>query len=171
MTREHFMMFAHYNSWANGLLFDAVAKLSDEDYRRDCAVAFNSLHGTLNHLLVADQIWMHRFAGSGPCPTRLDEILHEDFASLQTAGIEMDARIEAYIRDVPDETLVGDFTYTPVSTPDPVTLKLSVALAHLFNHQTHHRGQCHAILTRLTGQAPSIDLIYFQGDYFRGLQS
>ncbi|MEM9734326.1 MAG: DinB family protein [Pseudomonadota bacterium] len=169
--RDHFVMFAHYNTWANGRLFDAVEKLLQEDYHRDCGAFFKSLHGTLNHLLVADQIWMHRFTKEGACPNALDEILHEDFAGLQRAGIEMDARIEAFIESLSDEDLAQDFTYTPVTTPDPITLKRSVALAHLFNHQTHHRGQCHSILHELTGDAPALDLIYFQSDYFRSLNA
>ncbi|MEL6505338.1 MAG: DinB family protein [Pseudomonadota bacterium] len=168
---DHFVMFAHYNTWANGKLLDAVGTLSHEDYRRDCGAFFKSLHGTLNHLLVADQIWMHRFTKEGPCPTALDQILHDDFPSLQKAGIEMDARVEAFTQTLTDEDLAQNFTYTPVTTPDPVSLRLSVALAHLFNHQTHHRGQCHSILHELTGNAPALDLIYFQGDYFRSLEA
>jgi uncharacterized damage-inducible protein DinB len=66
-----FKMLAGYNAWANKRLYDAVATLSDEDYRADHGAFFGSVHGTLNHLLTGDYIWMHRLTGEGPSPTRL----------------------------------------------------------------------------------------------------
>ena len=82
---DHFMMFAAYNGWANKKLFCAAAKLCEEDYKRDCAVAFNSLHGTLNHLLLADDIWICRFEGSASHHTKLDAIIHDQFDELLSA--------------------------------------------------------------------------------------
>ncbi len=76
----------------------------------------------------------------------------------------MDDRIAAYVEYVTEDELNQDFTYVPITTPEEVTQGLGQALAHFFNHQTHHRGQAHAILTRLTGEAPSLDLIYYQRD-------
>lgn len=161
---DHFKMFAAYNRWANRKLYEAAAGLADEDYRRDCAVAFASMHGTLNHLLVADEIWMGRFQSVPGAPTELDIILYEDFDELHQARRIMDDRIAAYVEYVTEDELNSDFTYVPVTTPEEVTQGLAPALAHFFNHQTHHRGQAHAILTRLTGEAPSLDLIYYQRD-------
>jgi uncharacterized damage-inducible protein DinB len=80
---ERYRMFAAYNAWANVRLYDAAAKLSDADYRVDRGAFFKSVHGTLNHLLVADRIWMQRFTGTGEAPGRLDAILHEDFGDLR----------------------------------------------------------------------------------------
>ncbi|MEN0041863.1 MAG: DinB family protein [Pseudomonadota bacterium] len=159
---DHFTQFARYNTWANGLLFDTVAKLPDEDYRRDIGLFFTSIHGTLNHLLVADAIWMKRLTGDGDAPTKLDTIMHEDFTDLQTAGIAMDARIETYVNGLTAEDYAGTFTYTPVANPEPITQARAPVLAHLFNHQTHHRGQVTAALTHMGYESPSIDLIYFQ---------
>ena len=76
--KSHFAMLAGYNRWANGRIYTAVRALSDADYRAERGAFFGSLHGTLNHLLVADRIWMRRFTGTGPVQTRLDEILFED---------------------------------------------------------------------------------------------
>ena len=90
-------MLAGYNAWANRRLYDAAAGLADADYRADHGAFFGSVHGTLNHLLVGDRVWMHRFTGEGPSPARLDEILYEDFAGLRDAREQEDARIAAYV--------------------------------------------------------------------------
>ena len=160
--RDHFIMFANYNGWANYKLYHAAAELSVEDYNRDCSVAFTSMNGTLNHLLVTDEIWMDRFQGITGSAKQLESILHEGYWELLDARRAMDDRIINFCANLTEEALDKDFTYTPITTPEEVTQKLSPTLAHLFNHQTHHRGQAHALLTRLAGEAPSLDLIYYQ---------
>jgi len=91
-------MLAGYNAWANRRLYDAAAELDDADYRADHGAFFSSVHGTLNHLLVGDRIWMHRFTGEGPSLTKLDAILYEDFAELRAAREAEDDRIAAMSR-------------------------------------------------------------------------
>lgn len=155
-------MFAHYNRWANAALYAAVAEVGEADYRADHGAFFRSLHGTLNHVLVADRIWMRRFTGTGEAPTRLDAILFEDLAGLRGAREAEDERIVAWVEGLDGDALAASFTYTPVTRPDPITQPLWPALTHFFNHQTHHRGQAHVLLTRIAGRAPELDLIYFQ---------
>src|ERR1700730_5399751 len=92
-----FTMLGAYNAWANERLYAAAAQLSDADYRADRGAFFGSLHGTLNHLLLGDRIWMHRFIGEGEEPAALDETLHDDFAALQAARRMEDARIIAFV--------------------------------------------------------------------------
>ena len=163
MLQAHMRMFASYNAWANAKLYSAVRLLPDSDYRRDAGVFFGSMHATLNHILVADRIWLRRFTGKGDAPSRLDAILYGDFESLRQAREAEDIRIASWVGSLDEAALARPFTYAPVSEPSQeVTQPLAPALAHLFNHQTHHRGQAHAILTRLTGDAPALDLIYFQ---------
>ena len=157
-----FPMLAAYNAWANTRLYEAAARLSDEQYRADRGAFFKSVHGTLNHLLVTDRIWMQRFTGEGEVPDRLDAILFEDLAPLWQARIAEDARIVAWVHGLSEAALAGTISYRRVTTPDVFTQPLAPALAHLFNHQTHHRGQVHALLTGLVGEAPSIDLLPFQ---------
>ncbi len=159
---DHFKMFAGYNSWANGKLYNAAGKLSDNDYDSDCAVAFSSMHGTLNHLLGGDMIWMSRFRGTVAPSISLDTILHQTFEALRTARFAYDREIEDFVDGLDPAALDKTISYTPITDPRPVTQKLAPAMAHLFNHQTHHRGQAHAILTRLTGEAPALDLLYYQ---------
>jgi uncharacterized damage-inducible protein DinB len=161
-VQRHFMMFAGYNAWANARLYDAAGALPDAAYREDRGAFFKSVHGTLNHLLVTDRVWMRRFTGEGEAPDRLDAILHDDFAGLRAARVAEDARIRAYVATLDAARLAGVIRYRRVSTPEPQEQALALALAHFFNHQAHHRGQAHGLLTALTGQAPELDLLYYQ---------
>ncbi|MFZ1682345.1 MAG: DinB family protein [Rhizobiaceae bacterium] len=159
--KQHFRMFAHYNRWANARLYDACALLGDDDYRIDLGAFFGSIYRTLNHILVADRIWMRRFTGEGDLPASLDSIVAEDFDLLRVAREEEDERIVDWIDDIPDHAMSGRFTYTTVTDMRTISQHLAPALAHFFNHQTHHRGQAHAMLTRLGEDVPPLDLIYF----------
>jgi uncharacterized damage-inducible protein DinB len=161
-TATHYRMFGRYNAWANARLYDAAAKLSSEQYRADRGAFFKSVHGTLNHLLVTDRIWMQRCTGEGDAPARLDEILFETFDELRSAREAEDRRIVRLVDGLDDRRVAGTIKYRRVSSPDEFEQQLSLALAHWFNHQTHHRGQVHALLTGLVGKAPELDLLYFQ---------
>ena len=160
--RRHFQMFAAYNRWANAVVYDAAAELSPEALSRDTGAFFGSLIGTLNHVLVADRIWMKRFTGEGAAPAALDAILHPALPVLRVAREAEDARIIAWIDALPDEAFSGRFTYLTVTDMRTISQRLVPALAHFFNHQTHHRGQAHAALTALGRPSPALDLIYFQ---------
>lgn len=168
---QRYVMFAGYNRWANARLYDAAAGLDDADYRADCGAFFRSVHGTLNHVLVADQIWMRRFTGDGPVRTKLDEILFEDLSGLRAAREAEDERIAAWCRSLTDEKLAGNFRYRTIVRPAAIEQPLAPALDHFFNHQTHHRGQVHALLSAALGNdaTPSLDLIIFQRE--SGMQS
>jgi uncharacterized damage-inducible protein DinB len=104
------------------------------------------MHGTLNHLLTADWVWMHRFTGQGPSPDRLDAVQHERFSDLRAAREAEDRRIAAYIESLDEARLAGSIRYRRVSTPDEFVQPLMPALDHFFNQQTHHRGQAHSVL-------------------------
>ncbi|NKM53191.1 damage-inducible protein DinB [Rhizobium anhuiense] len=158
---RHYRMFAAYNRWANTQVYAAAAELSDADFRSNRGAFFGSLHRTLNHLLVADRIWMKRFTGAGEAPTTLDAVLFEDLDTLAAARKAEDERIIAWTGMLDEKTLAGDFTYVTVVQPVEITQPLSAAVAHFFNHQTHHRGQCHMTLTALGKPSLTLDLIYF----------
>jgi len=159
---DHCRMFAHYNAWANTRVYEAAARLPDQQYRADRGAFFKSVHGTLNHLLVTDRIWMQRFTGEGDAPNRLDAILFEAFDELRAAREAEDRRIVRFAEGLDDRRIQGTIKYRRVSSPEQFEQALAPALAHWFNHQTHHRGQVHALLTGLLGQAPELDLLYFQ---------
>jgi len=160
--RRHFQMFAAYNRWANTIVYDAAGELSPEELSRDTGAFFGPLIGTLNHILVADRIWMKRFTGEGPAPASLDAILHPALPALRAAREAEDARIVAWIDSLPDAAFAGRFTYLTVTDMRTISQRLAPALAHFFNHQTHHRGQAHATLTALGKPSLALDMIYFQ---------
>ena len=159
-----YRIFASYNAWCNKRLFDATAQVADSDYRADRGTFFKSLHGTLNHLLVGDRIWMRRFTGQGETPPRLDAILYDNFAQLRSARLKEDERILRYVASLNDDDLEKTIRYRTVVNPQTIEQQLAPALAHFFNHQTHHRGQAHALLSAVIGndRTPSFDLIIYQ---------
>ncbi len=170
--KAHFAMFARYNEWCNRRIYDVAGRLPDSDYRAERGAFFGSVHRTLNHILVGDRIWMRRFTGEGPTYTNLDATPCEDFATLNGARQAEDARIGAYIDALDAEKLAGTISYRTVSKPTDIVQPLAPALAHFFNHQTHHRGQVHCLLTQTAGRretTPSMDLIVFQRETGIGL--
>jgi uncharacterized damage-inducible protein DinB len=107
----HYRMFGHYNAWANNRLYDAAAQLGIEQYRADRGAFFKSVHGTLNHLLVTDRIWMQRFTGDGEAPDRLDAILFETFETLRAAREAEDRRIVDFVDGLDDARIAGTIKY------------------------------------------------------------
>jgi uncharacterized damage-inducible protein DinB len=158
----HWQMFAGYNAWANARVYEHAARLSDADYRADRGAFFKSVHGTLNHLLVTDRIWMRRFTGEGDAPTQLDAILHEGLPDLRAARKQEDTRIATFIDSLDEVRLTRPIRYMAISKPAQIEQELAAALAHFFNHQTHHRGQVHGLLTGLTSEGPCLDLVAYQ---------
>ncbi|WP_077961754.1 DinB family protein [Ensifer adhaerens] len=158
---DHFRMFADYNRWANRLVYAAAADLTDGELWESRGAFFGSLLSTLNHVLVADRIWMKRFTGQGDTPASLDAILHDDLAALATARTAEDERIIAWIGSLSDERLSAVLTYTTLTNQTDITQKLAPTLGHFFNHQTHHRGQAHATLTALGRPSLILDLAHF----------
>ena len=166
--KDHYTTFAGYNAWANNRLYDAAAQLSDDEYRADKGAFFKSMHGTLNHLLATDRIWMKRFTGEGEAPDRLDAILHDRLPDLRAARDAEDRRIVAWVGSLDEARLKGVIRYRRVSTPDEFVQPLKPALDHWFNHQTHHRGQAHTILCTLGHRGLVLDLLYFQREVEAG---
>ncbi|MEY4548773.1 MAG: hypothetical protein RL685_4968 [Pseudomonadota bacterium] len=158
--KEHFALMAQYNSWANTRLFRMAGQLSEEQYHRDVGAYFKSLHGTLNHLLAGDRIWLRRLTGAGVAPTRLDAILYEELAGLTVARRAEDERLVSFVESLTDAQLEGPLDYR-TTNGTAQQQKLREVLAHLFNHQTHHRGQAHGILTTLGMKEPeSLDVLW-----------
>jgi uncharacterized damage-inducible protein DinB len=157
--KPHFSMLAKYNAWANARLYGAARSLTDTAYRKNVGAFFGSLHGTLNHLMVTDRIWMRRFTGEGDHPARLNAIMFDDLPSLEVARKAEDARIIRYVDGLSNEEIGKDFNYSTTKGV-PQRNVLRDLLAHLFNHQTHHRGQAHTILTVLGIPEPQpLDLL------------
>jgi uncharacterized damage-inducible protein DinB len=170
MSALRYVTFANYNQWANRRVYAAASRLTDTQYREDRGAFFRSVHGTLNHLLVADRLWLGRLTGESASPIALDAIVHEDLAELAAAREREDARICAFAAGLDAARIDAPFRYMRASTGEYFEAELGAMLDHVFNHQTHHRGQVHAMLTALVGTAPELDLLYFQRETGRGIR-
>lgn len=158
---DHFKRFAAYNAWANARLYDAATALKDTERKKDVKAYFRSLHGTLSHILTADRIWLHRLTGEGPRPDRLDEEPYALFEELRAAREAEDQRLSAYVAGVNLEELERVLEYAN-TRGEAKALPVKIILAHMFNHQTHHRGQATHILRQLgVAEPPALDLLYF----------
>jgi len=151
---------ARYHAWATARLLDAVDGLDEAAYRRDAGLFFRSVHGSLNHLLVAEQgIWWARFV-EGHSPTlALDTELEPDRARLRQRVLDGARAWGPAIDGWPDERLTGTLHYRKLSGA-PVALPFAATLAHVFNHATHHRGQITAALTAAGAASPELDLVF-----------
>jgi uncharacterized damage-inducible protein DinB len=145
---EQFRTMARYNRWMNERLYAICARLSDEDRKEDVRAFFKSIHGTLNHLLLADRIWMGRFTGRPFRVRSLDQELHADFAELTAERAKLDAEIERWAASLDERTLDSELAYTSIVNPAPRTIPMRLAVAHFFNHQAHHRGQLTTLLSQ-----------------------
>lgn len=159
---NQFPMLARFNRWANEKLYDACAGMPDAERKRDRKAFFGSIHNTLNHLLVVDLLWLGRIEGKESGIEALDQILYDDFDGLRAARRKEDERIVAFVDGIPERRLEEGISYTRMSEPrTPATKPLHVLLITLFNHQTHHRGQVHNMLSQAGVKTPALDIINF----------
>jgi uncharacterized damage-inducible protein DinB len=165
--KAHFEMLARYNQWANARLYKMAAALADDAYCRDVGAYFGSLRGTLNHLLTADRVWMRRLTGEGTHPDKLNATTFETLEPSWAARQSEDARIIAFVSQLTQPDLDANLDYRTLNgTPQSQPRK--EILAHVFNHQTHHRGQAHTILTVLGVAEPEpLDLLIMQRQAIR----
>ncbi|HEY9079832.1 DinB family protein [Magnetovibrio sp.] len=156
-------IMARYNRWANQRLYDCVATLSDDEYRLDRSAFFGSIHATLNHILVGDRVWTSRVIGEYSGIKSLDEILHDDFAALKSARTAMDEHIVRLVDRLSvglDGGLNGEVRYRSLAGGPKHASPARHVFLTLFNHQTHHRGQIHCMLTQAGCEnPPALDVI------------
>jgi uncharacterized damage-inducible protein DinB len=159
MADPYFDLLARYNAWANERLYAACAKLGDGELKAKRPAFFGSIHATLNHILVGDRLWMSRLAG-GSLVLALNKILHEDFTRLRAARVAQDELLIALVDGIPTAQLDAPLAYTNTRGQSFATPH-RIVLGHLFNHQTHHRGQAHDMLSQTAVAPPELDLIFF----------
>lgn len=156
---KHAQTMSAYNRWMNERLYEACAQLPDARRREDLGAFFKSIHGTLNHLLLADRVWLGRFTGVAFRVSSLDQQLYGDFTELRAERRHTDDTIATWTATLTPTHFAGELAYTPVTDPQPRRMPFWLAVAHLFNHQTHHRGQLTTLLKQ-SGIDPGVtDLI------------
>lgn len=162
---NNYALMARFNAWANQRLYDTVAKLTDAERRFDRKAFFGSIHNTLNHLMVGDRIWLGRLEGKDPGIKALDQILYDDFAALGKARAAEDERFVRLVDSYRPDDLQRPITFRRLAGGGAEkTLSVENILLTLLNHQTHHRGQVHAMLTAAGVTPPPMDVIDFMGE-------
>jgi uncharacterized damage-inducible protein DinB len=163
MMKAHFERMSRYNRWANRRLYGAVAQLDEAEFLAPRSGFFPSLAKTLNHLVVTDRIWLKRLTGGFRPHQTLDEMPYDNLPELTAAREAEDQRLIAFFKALTQERIDGIFDYQNMAGEARSQPMLPV-LAHLFNHQTHHRGQAHAMLAGTRVAPPPLDLVYFLGE-------
>jgi uncharacterized damage-inducible protein DinB len=148
---------ARYNAWQNRSLYREADRLTDAQRDEDRRAFFKSVGGTLGHILWGDTMWMSRFDGWEK-PTFSPKGEGLDWAWLKTARLDADARIAAWAGRLTEEALAGDLTWHSGISGQQMSQPLGLLIVHLFNHQTHHRGQVHALLTGFGMKPDATDL-------------
>lgn len=161
ISLEYARLMARYNRWQNESLYGAADLLTDEARKLQRGAFFGSIHGTLCHLLFGDQAWMHRFAGTAA--PRAKSIAESATAiagwdELKRERIAFDAVIQNWVDTLDPSWLEGDLTWYSGAMQRDVTKPKSLLLAHMFNHQTHHRGQLHCMLTQAGAKPDDTDI-------------
>jgi uncharacterized damage-inducible protein DinB len=153
---EHFRLHARYNRIANERIFEACSRLDDTEYRKQRKGSFGSIHGLLNHILLGDRRWLGLFESGERATPPLGQILYDQFGELRSARVAEDAHLESFFAQLNESFWTRTFAYSNNQGKDYVETA-QVACSHLFNHQTHHRGQVHVMLSQ-TSVAPPLDL-------------
>ena len=151
---------AQYNGWMNERLYELCATLSDEERKRDRRAFFRSVHGTLNHLLLGDKIWLARLTGKTFAVRSLSQELYADFSELRAERRAMDGAIVEWADSLTEDDFRRELSYVSVVNPRPRRYPFWFAVAHFFNHQTHHRGQLTTLLFQLGVDPGVTDLIW-----------
>lgn len=151
---------ARYNRWQNESLYGAADGLGDDERRRERGAFFGSIQKTLSHLMWADTIWMSRFGvGDAPNAGIPESVsLFPDWEPLKRNRADLDAKMIHWADWLDPAWLAEDFTYFAFATHQNVTKPVGLVLTHLFNHQTHHRGQVHCMLTQAGAKPGDTDL-------------
>ena len=156
-TIINFQLLANFNTWANTKIFSSCKKLDDTEYKKDRKAFFSSIHGTLNHLLVVDGAYISRIEGKNHDLKSLDQILYENLFQLEEARIKEDKRLVDLVNNLSKESINKEITYKGFETGNQ-TYTINLVLITLFNHQTHHRGQIHNMLSQAGIKPPQIDI-------------
>ena len=147
-----FRAMARYNRWMNERIYKLCEKLPDAERRADRGAFFRSIHGTLNHLLLGDRLWLGRFLAREFRVETLADELYEDFSELRRERAKTDAEILEWVESLDEKRLAAPLKFRSIVGNRDGSFPLWFAVQHFFNHQTHHRGQVTTLLmqARLT---------------------
>jgi uncharacterized damage-inducible protein DinB len=160
ITPAYVRLMAEYNAEMNRRLYDAAARLTDADRKADRGAFWQSIHRTLTHLVWGDTQWMSRFDNwpKPEVPIKQSAAMIDDFETLRARRVKADADIIAWANRIDDAWLVEDLVWFSGAAQKEMRAKKGPLVVHFFNHQTHHRGQAHALLTAFGQDTGDTDL-------------
>ena len=161
ITPDYVKAMAAYNQWQNRSIHKAAGNLTETQRRQDCGLFFGSVHKTLSHLMWGDTIWLWRFTGRpAPKGSNVTESVDEfaEWGDLVQARMALDTEIISWSEGVTDEFLASGMSYFSVAVNRQISKSNALLVTHFFNHQTHHRGQVHGVLTGMGQQPDDTDL-------------
>ncbi len=160
VTTRFVQTMAIYNAEMNRRIYAAAGRLTDQERRAQRGAFWGSIHGTLCHLLWGDQMWMSRFDGwSKPSIDQKESLnLIDSFDELRETRTQADSKISDWAARIPESWLQEDQSWFSVSVGREMRTSRGVLVTHFFNHQTHHRGQAHAMITAAGEQTGDTDL-------------
>lgn len=149
ITAAYVRTMAAYNAEMNRRLYDAAAHLSETERRASRGAFWGSIHGTLTHILWGDRQWMSRFDDwpKPATPIKESAVMIDDFAELTAARRQADSGITRWASRIDDSWLEQDLVWFSGAANREIRAPKRLLVTHFFNHQTHHRGQAHALLT------------------------
>ena len=165
IDHDYLRLMLRYNRWMNRKLYDCAARLDETRRHRDLGAFFKSLHGTFEHLVYGDTAWLYRFTGRSIEHLRPDQALYPDFAALRAERERLDDALDAWGASVSAAWLAQDFTYYSPTYARHYTKPAWLLVTHLFNHQTHHRGQATTLLLQLGIDPGATDLPAVPADF------
>lgn len=173
IDRDHVLTMAVYNRWQNGAIFGAADQLDDAERRTDRGAFFGSIEATLNHILWADMLWMNRFAGTEkPAATTMSDSTREkpDWGSLKIARFSFDTVMIDWAKEISNDWLAGELAFYSRAKQADTAEPAWRCVTHFFNHQTHHRGQVHAMLTAAGQRTGDTDLFLMPDSAWDGVR-
>lgn len=153
---------ARYNAWQNNWIADVVSTMPETELIKDRGAFFGSIHATLNHILWADRFWFYRLGlGDMPEVAPKDHVRTTPTITAWCAErAQMDTEITAWASDVQAADLQGDVIWRSALKGSEMRNPRTQCIVHMFNHQTHHRGQVHAMLTAAGQTTTDTDLLF-----------
>ena len=157
-SSNYFDALSKYNIWMNRNLYGICDSLDDETRKKDRGVFFASIHRTLDHILYGDKAWLERLRDKAYTPRNIDVTLHNNWEDLKIERFKIDDEIDLWVQSLSEDLLDEIFTFTSNVDKKERSVPMRILVQHLFNHQTHHRGQLTAMLSQLGINYGSTDL-------------
>lgn len=158
--KSHFTVLADYQHWANEVLFNSLDHLQPEVIGSEQGLFFNSIHHTVDHMLLVSQVWLGRLQGE-LVEANYRAISQPDFRELKQSLRREARKLQSWLDAQPEEFFAAEITFSG-SDGKPRQMWVREALTHLFTHYAHHRGQVSAVITRLGGPCPEMDFVYYR---------